>query len=256
MVAVVVSGLGDAPSSRPNSSVHRGAVKPRTFVSLTFDDGIATQYQARSLLRSHGMHATFFVISGRLGRNRYYMTWAQVRALAADGNEIGGHTVDHARLTALPADHARRQICDDRRRLLQQGFRVTDFAYPYGRFSGVESLVRGCGYNSGRTVRSPKGMSYRESIRATDPFATRTAPPIEATTSLQTMKRWVTQVEAQGGGWLQLVFHRVCDRCGWLAIPQARLRAFLGWLKPRANSGTVVRTVHQVIGGPLKPPPS
>ena len=41
------------------------------------------------------MHGTFYLNSGRLGTNSYYMTWDQIADLAADGNEIGGHTVDH-----------------------------------------------------------------------------------------------------------------------------------------------------------------
>src|SRR5215471_13048628 len=101
-----------------------------TFVSLTFDDTLGDQYETvRALLLKHQIHATFYVNSGRVsGAN--YMTVEQLRQLEQDGNELGGHTVNHVPLPGLPADEQRRQICDDRANLLGLGFRITNFAYP------------------------------------------------------------------------------------------------------------------------------
>jgi len=48
--------------------------RAQTIVSLTFDDGIATQNQIRPVLASHGMHGTFYIIDGFVGANSYYMT--------------------------------------------------------------------------------------------------------------------------------------------------------------------------------------
>src|SRR4051794_36982714 len=56
-----------------------GGVGP-AMVSLTFDDGTADEYQARSLLASHGMHGVFYVNSGRFGLPGY-MTQSQVQDL-------------------------------------------------------------------------------------------------------------------------------------------------------------------------------
>jgi Polysaccharide deacetylase len=69
-----------------------GAAQAQTVVSLTFDDGIATQMLVRSTLQSHGMHATFFLNSGNVGVNSYYMTWANVATLNTDGNATIGAT--------------------------------------------------------------------------------------------------------------------------------------------------------------------
>src|SRR4051812_23235099 len=71
-----------------------------TVVSLTFDDGQATQYGIKGTLASHGVHGTFFLNSPNVGTTSFYMTWTQIGALAADGNEIGGHTLTHADLTS------------------------------------------------------------------------------------------------------------------------------------------------------------
>src|SRR5713101_2070174 len=72
-----------------------------TVVSLTFDDGRATSYTARSILANHNMHATFFVNSPLLGSSSFYMTWQQVGDLYSDGNELGGHTAYHADLPQI-----------------------------------------------------------------------------------------------------------------------------------------------------------
>jgi peptidoglycan/xylan/chitin deacetylase (PgdA/CDA1 family) len=63
-----------------------------TVVSLTFDDGDADNYQARSILKKNNLRATFYVISGFTGIEGY-MSADELRGLYADGNEIGEHTV-------------------------------------------------------------------------------------------------------------------------------------------------------------------
>src|SRR2546423_10119905 len=90
----------------------------QTIVSLTFDDGRSTQYAARSVLASHGMNATFYVNSPRLGSSSFYMTWQQVQYLYAEGNEIAGHDAYHANLQQVSQTEAQRQICYDRVNLL------------------------------------------------------------------------------------------------------------------------------------------
>src|SRR5437867_1666470 len=80
----------------------------QTIVTIQFDDGVADQYTARSLLAAHQMHATFYVNSGLIGDSAH-MTWAQLHDLYADGNEIGGHTLTHANLKHLKTAVARQQ---------------------------------------------------------------------------------------------------------------------------------------------------
>ncbi len=140
----------------------------QTVVSLTFDDGRATAYTARSILASHNMHATFYVNSPLLGSSSFYMTWQQVNDLYSDGNEIGGHTAYHVNLPQIDPTEAQRQICDDRVNILNHGYPATDFAYPYGYYnSSIESMVQACGYNSARSTDSLSGGA--ESIPPANP---------------------------------------------------------------------------------------
>jgi hypothetical protein len=62
-------------------------------VSLTFDDGSVYEYAGFDILRSHRMNGTFLHQHRAGGLLGYYMTWSQVEALAAAGNEIAGHTL-------------------------------------------------------------------------------------------------------------------------------------------------------------------
>ena len=64
----------------------------------------------------------------------------------------------------------------------------------------------------------------------------------------------MTAAEENGGGWVQLVFHHLCDGCDAYSITPANFTALLDWLQPRAAQGTVVETTTQVVGGPAQPP--
>ncbi|MDP9347221.1 MAG: polysaccharide deacetylase family protein, partial [Actinomycetota bacterium] len=224
-----------------------------TVVSLTFDDGTATEYQARAMLSSHGMQGTFYLNSSRLGTDSYYMTWAQIADIAADGNEIGGHTAYHIDLTQTDPTEAQRQVCNDRANLLDRGYQVRSFAYPFGAFNAAaKTIVQNCGYNSARSTNQFVPPPA-ESMPPADPYAITVAGAAATGISLDTLKSYVTRVEQNGGGWAPLVFHQICNGCDSNAITASNLSAFLDWLQIRAANGTTVKTVGSVIGGAVQP---
>jgi peptidoglycan/xylan/chitin deacetylase (PgdA/CDA1 family) len=246
---------GAAASGNPGAGGGIGTMV-QTVVSIQFDDGNADQYQALAMLTAHGMNATFYVNSGFIG-DPTHMSWAQLHDLVGAGNEIAGHTIDHASLKHLKPPAATHEVCDDRLALFNQGFQPTSFAYPFGSFdSGTKQIVAGCGYNSGRGVSGVTDRKvFAETIPPADPYATRTPQNVKSGTTLATIEGYVTAAELHGGGWVQIVFHHVCDRCDAYSITAANLQAFLDWLQPRAANGTVVQTTTQVIGGQVQPPP-
>ena len=75
------------------------------------------------------------------------------------------------------------------------------------------------------------------------------------TTGLATLEGYVTRAERDGGGWLQIVFHYVCDRCNVYAVTMPNLSQFLSWLSRRTGHGTTEETVREVINTPFAPPP-
>jgi peptidoglycan/xylan/chitin deacetylase (PgdA/CDA1 family) len=236
-----------------------------TVVTLTFDDGQASQFPVKDLLAARGMRGTFFVNSAQVGTSDYYMTWSQIDALAADGNEIGGHTLNHVDLMDLSLSDAekRRQVCEDRQNLVARGYAPVDFAYPGGWADALgESIVRDCGYSSARRVGgvvSPGwcpscGDPHAESLPPEDPFMVRTPAFGSGEITLSAVQNAVTQAEL-GGGWLPLVFHGVCDSaCGGGWVRPSTLAALLDWLAARAPQGTTVRTMREALQ--LSPPPA
>jgi len=255
---------------------------PRVAVSLTFDDGLQSQYDLafRRALQPHHLVGTFYDPSGLNGTDEH-MTWPELTALNNGGNEIAGHTVDHVNLKTL-ADNATEtyEVCQDRQNLMDHGFYPTSFAYPYGAYdANAESIVQGCGYTSARAAGGVDGAGvgagpvYAETIAPKDPFATRTVyqapsgnPPNVPPLTLSDMQAAVNAAAQNGGGWIQIVFHQVCSQqydpgnysfciSDWGPVELSTFNAFLDWLGNTGQPGgappnTAVQTVSQVINGP------
>jgi peptidoglycan/xylan/chitin deacetylase (PgdA/CDA1 family) len=223
----------------------------RLIVSLTFDDGSASEYVTRPILASYGMHATFFINSGLVESGPYYMTWRQIGGLGRDGNEIGGHTSHHVDLTTLGPEDQRSEVCQDRQELRARHFAADDFAYPYAASNtAVEDLVRECGYDSARGVGRldcSSGCPAAETMPPLDRYRTRTPPPVMQDTTLAKIQGWITGAEDGGGGWVQLVFHNICDACTPYSMTESNFTALLDWLRARRSRGTGVRTVRQAL---------
>jgi peptidoglycan/xylan/chitin deacetylase (PgdA/CDA1 family) len=228
-------------------------------VTIGFDDGTADQFDALPVLEAHGMHATFFINSGLIG-DPDHMRVEQLQALEAAGNEIGGHTVDHANIQPLSTAEATAEVCGDRATLTGWGFTVTSFAYPFGSYdANSEAIVASCGYDSARTVSGVSIHVSKDKIGETlpplDPYATRTPPNAKKATKLSTMERYVTNAEtavASSGQsvWIQFVFHRYCDaHCGAYTVQPAKFTALLDFLQQEVGAGRVsVQTTAEAIG--------
>lgn len=226
----------------------------QTVVTVEFDDGNSDQYQALAMLNAHTMHATFYVNTGFIGDSTH-LSWSQLQDLFAAGNEIAGHTLTHANLKHLKYADAHYQVCQDRDNLLAHNFMPTSFAYPYGSFdAGTEQVVAACGYNSGRGVSGVNDTKvFAETIPPADPYATRTPPNPKQGTTVATIEGYVTAAEQHGGGWVQLVFHHICNSCDAYSITTQNFQSLLDWLQASATNGVVVETTAQVIGGPVNP---
>ncbi|MDQ1650536.1 MAG: hypothetical protein QOG60_2593 [Frankiaceae bacterium] len=259
LIAVLVGGVvGLVLTALPATAA------TNTIVSFTFDDGQATQYPTSNALAAHGMRGTYYINSGLVGSDSFYMTWPQIQQVAAAGHEIGGHTLTHTDLTTASSSTAQREVCDDRTNLQNQGFSpVVSFAYPYAASnSAAEQLVKSCGYSSARTVGDINsttvctGCPYAESIPPVNPYRVRTPEPSGSTVTLADLQRYVTNAETHGGGWVTLVFHGFCSTgCSGDSTNTAMFNSFLDWLQPRSSLGTQVKTVGDVMSGGTTPPP-
>ncbi|WP_067174332.1 polysaccharide deacetylase family protein [Microtetraspora niveoalba] len=255
-------GTTAAPAAKPRpKATPKSRTRPRTVVALTFDDGDRSHTMAAKLLERHGLRGTFYINSGDLG-TKGKLTRAQAAAIAKAGHEIGGHTVNHERLTDLAPEEQTETICADRRALLGMGLTVRTFAYPYGAVdASARQAARDCGYNAARTIGGIAQGPCRDCVVAepTRPervYEIRTPGSVRESTTLADMKRYVLRAEQSGGGLLPLAFHKVCARgCGTFSVRTAVLDQFLGWLAKRERHGTAVRTLADVTGGRVRPVP-
>lgn len=138
-----------------------------TGVALTFDDAFQNFADvAWPIMKVHQLPATVYVPSDWVGRDNGWdaddtripllplMGWDVLTELAADGLDLGGHTLSHPRLETLAGDSLTREIEQDRVRIgSETGRAPTSFAYPYGTYvPATVSAVRQAGYASAVTT--------------------------------------------------------------------------------------------------------
>jgi peptidoglycan/xylan/chitin deacetylase (PgdA/CDA1 family) len=228
---------------------------------------------------------------------REYLSWDQLAELHDAGHEIAGHTLHHVRLTppdpAPPADpptdppggdppvtdpaagepptdppptapgpqgpteeEIRTEVCDDREALTGAGYAARSFAYPYGRSDArSRAIVEECGYISGRTTSAP---SPAEAIPPVNPFATEAANT-DGMNGAQ-MLALVDAAKRGGGGWLQLIFHDICDTddalCNGTPQDTVTPRALKDLVAGLAADPEVrVRTAGDVVGADAEATP-
>jgi peptidoglycan/xylan/chitin deacetylase (PgdA/CDA1 family) len=233
--------------------------KPRTIISIQFDDALQDQWNMREVLKQYGIPATFFVNSNLIGKPGH-MTVGQLLTLQGDGHELGGHSRSHFNLPDLSPAQQADEICGDRALLNSMDIAAHDFAYPNGSFNATtQAVVASCGYNSARTaggITPPAfcsvGCRAAESIPAVDSLATLTVPLYVPAQGFKALRSYVLKArKASRHGWLQFVFHHVCNGCDERAVTPAVFRRFLGWMKSKkiARSLKFLR-VDQLTGLP------
>ena len=161
---VLVRRYQIVPLARLCEMVLKSEPIPARTVAITFDDGYLDNFSvAAPILKQRKVPATFFVSSGYVGTTRRFpwdvsdsashpmMTWEHVRQLAAEGFEVGSHSVNHFNLGTCMPDVARKEITESKRHIEDQlGAAISGFAYPFGwkkSMSEVTSrMVREAGF--------------------------------------------------------------------------------------------------------------
>ncbi|WKN47253.1 polysaccharide deacetylase family protein [Nocardioides sp. Arc9.136] len=192
---------------------------PARAVALTFDDGYASVVgTAWPLLRERALPATLFVVSGTLSGHRFpwdahesapcrsgrlrTATAEELLAAAAEGLDIGSHTVTHPWLPALD-DRTLEQELTGSRAVLEDllGRPVRSLAYPTGGWDArVRAAAARAGYRVGVTVDRGLNtgrvdpLSLRRAFVPTDPTDLRHVLD-GAYTFLRPLDRW----RARGG---------------------------------------------------------
>ncbi|MGH4030831.1 polysaccharide deacetylase family protein [Actinomycetota bacterium Odt1-20B] len=149
-------GFTPLSTARLGAAWRSGGPLPVRPVLITFDDGYEGVHRhALPVLAKYGFTATLFVSTGWL-RGAYdtgggldlMLDWDQVRELAAQGVEIGGHSHTHPELDQLPRDDLWFELLRCREIVAAElGTAPRSFAYPYGYSSRrVRDAVRAAGF--------------------------------------------------------------------------------------------------------------
>lgn len=130
-------------------------------VTFTFDDVPASASSTgAAILEQYDARGTFYVAGAGCGTESpggRLATPAQLRALHADGHEIGCHTYSHPAVSDIAHDELAADLERNQRFLrgVDHGIAARNFAYPYGdlslrakhlletRFDSCRSLLRG-----------------------------------------------------------------------------------------------------------------
>src|ERR1700693_2023677 len=131
--AISYSQLSPTPSSNniTNTKV----------VILSFDDNRKGDFTyAKPILDKYGFKATFFIICNKT-TDKYSMNWQDIAAMRRDGMDIQAHTMTHAHLNHLSANALNVEIGGSKQCLVNHGYNVTSFAYPYDEGSNNVTVV-------------------------------------------------------------------------------------------------------------------
>lgn len=128
----------------------------RRLAILTFDDGYLDAYSnAFPILQKYGFTATFYIISGFVGKENY-MNWQQILELKNSGMNIGSHSFSHPDLSKTSDEKVEREISQSQKTLQDYiGVPITDFCYPAGKYNNrTIEILKKYGYKTATTTKN------------------------------------------------------------------------------------------------------
>jgi peptidoglycan/xylan/chitin deacetylase (PgdA/CDA1 family) len=148
---------------------------PSKAVVINLDDGYRSTYDlAYPILKKYGFTATFFIYTAFIGASKNALTWDQLKAMKADGFEVGSHSVTHADLSKKMAGETENEYLARVRQELLLSKQILDdkmnqntqyIAFPYGEFNpAVLKLCEETGYRVGFSVKAGGNPFFSEPL--------------------------------------------------------------------------------------------
>lgn len=219
---------------------------PDGLVVLTFDDSVASHATfVAPLLKKHGFGGTFFITEGFefTTDKEHYLTWEQIKALHADGFEIGNHTRRHAGVDGQKPE----QLSEDVEYIEQQCAkydipRPTSFCYPGYKTSIVAmKLLKERGYRFARA-----GGAQAFDPAKDDPLSLPQAFDGKPASTLEQFQAAVAQ--AKGGKVAVMTFHGVPDiKHPWVNTDPAKFESYMAHLKQAGCKVIALRDLAKYV---------
>ena len=212
---------------------------PEKLVVLTFDDGCASHATiVAPILKRLGFGATFYIsdFGSFHTRKDWYLTWRQMKALAADGFEIGNHTKGHAALSSHSVEGCTRYVLDMEDQFLANGVpKSTTFCWPM--YAVNKDFFQTLASNGYTFARGGHCRAYRPTVDS--PFD---VPSFSISNSdrIETFIGYVRQ--ATGGRVVVLTLHGVPDiEHPWVNLDPARFEEMMQYLKDNGYKTIAMR---------------
>ena len=122
----------------------------KIFVTTSWDDGHKLDLKMSGLLTKYGLTGTFYIAINQDNR----LSDADIKEISKI-HEIGAHTVNHPRLSAISLDKAAEEIKNSKT-ILENIINkpVEMFAYPFGDYNEeVKRIISSCGFRGARTTK-------------------------------------------------------------------------------------------------------
>lgn len=176
-------------------------------ISLTFDDGSKADFQnVLPILNAKGYKSTQYIPTNGLSpyTDLFLMNADDIRTTAAQGHEIGSHSITHPDLTTVDATTLKNELAASKS-LLENviGMPVVNFAYPFGAYDDrVITAMKAAGYRSGRSVED--GYNTKLDL---EPYDIRDQNMLTTTTQAD-FESWVSYARDHKY-WLVITYHEV-----------------------------------------------
>ena len=256
-----------------NVSVKTWFGNKKAAYTFSFDDSFKSQYDfVLPIMNQFGFKATFYAISGYVTDNLpgiwRYGTWPEFRQMAAEGHEIGAHTMTHPDLTTLPVGDENTpktityELAQSKKIIEQEipGQKCITAAYPYcAENATVEQVaskyfeaVRGCG--NGPNPPDISGNTWYNVSSSDIPFST---PRNSTSDDLDELTNYENKIQTKGidqGRWAIMLAHEVFPFDSLKDVPGSYypistewLTAFCEWVKQKSDNGDLwVETLGNV----------
>jgi len=213
----------------------------KAYVSITFDDGLASQYGAAKILENYGWQGTFYVPSGlTVFENRSLMTFTQLQDLQAKYHEIGTHSATHIKASTSSLEEYEQNIINGKKILQENNLSAENFAYPYGDFSKLGAIETH--FKSGRTVVASINKIPPENV-----YELKGLPLVHLNNEYKVLENYLADLE-KNGGWLIIVLHGVdFDENVERQDVDVTEKEFIWILEQVKKSGADVKTVHDAL---------
>ncbi|MDL5053658.1 polysaccharide deacetylase family protein [Oscillatoria laete-virens NRMC-F 0139] len=159
---------------------------PEKSLVITIDDGYRSVYtHAYPLLKEFNYPWVFYIYPDFVGSGAGAVTWEQLKEMAANGMEIGAHSMSHSDLTRRknksPEEYdawLEKEIVESRRIIVENtGLPVPSFSYPYGAFNAyVREKTIAAGYDAITTVIHANNHAHTNPMDLNRFVLTRTYP--------------------------------------------------------------------------------